>query len=547
MDPEQTFGGLVAWLDQFNAGHLALQLREQGIRNLAQARQQKPQCLDALFNQPRQLAVQQAAPRTGAAPNEPIDSRAKRGNLRVALTAAATEESRKRALEALGSDVYSSTSKKPRDSLWATWLAIAEAWKVDPYKLTPDTVSKIASSLKLGGYKSVRNYFTRARQEHVTRTGQSPSADTELAIHNAIQSCERGVGGGAVKITFAMEMLPSLRSRFYLMDLYIVGAWFMTRGIELRAAKRSHWLIDEGRKTISWHFPSSKADTKAVGVTRLHGCCCGHLPGNSQAEHPLCPYHCAVRYSKWWEEARKKFQPDAPDGYLLFEMFGTSMPQLTLQRELARILTEVGIDARSASPLTIDSASVAAEHSLRVAGAQYLARMGIDLYLIQLVGRWGSAAVARYVQDAPLVRQHLVARMATSSRALPADPQLSADLPLLILDSPAVSQPQPDTIDPIEPADDPDAPSLAQNQILALLDAPEGAQPQNQQKVIVNLTSLWYHLPTVSHESANVCWQTKCGWRYGMSKFQLKDHPPGNAKACGKCFPLTMDDTSEDE
>ena len=48
-------------------------------------------------------------------------------------------------------------------------------------------------------------------------------------------------------------------------------------------------------------------------------------------------------------------------------------------------------------------------HVLRVAGAQMLARWGLDLYLIQLIARWGSRAVERYVQEAPLHLQDQVA------------------------------------------------------------------------------------------------------------------------------------------
>ena len=42
-------------------------------------------------------------------------------------------------------------------------------------------------------------------------------------------------------------------------------------------------------------------------------------------------------------------------------------------------------------------------HSMRVAGAQYLASIGIALTLIQLLARWESAVIARYVRESPLV------------------------------------------------------------------------------------------------------------------------------------------------
>ena len=49
------------------------------------------------------------------------------------------------------------------------------------------------------------------------------------------------------------------------------------------------------------------------------------------------------------------------------------------------------------------------EHVMRVAGAQSFARRGIELFMIQSYARWGSSAILRYVQDAPLSSQARVA------------------------------------------------------------------------------------------------------------------------------------------
>ena len=57
-------------------------------------------------------------------------------------------------------------------------------------------------------------------------------------------------------------------------------------------------------------------------------------------------------------------------------------------------------------------------HALRVTGAQFLARAGLELLLIQLFARWGSAAVLRYVQQAPLNSQQGVACAAIRGLAL---------------------------------------------------------------------------------------------------------------------------------
>ena len=44
------------------------------------------------------------------------------------------------------------------------------------------------------------------------------------------------------------------------------------------------------------------------------------------------------------------------------------------------------------------------EHVCRVSGAQFLTRIGYGLESVQLIGRWGSEAIKRYIQDSPLMR-----------------------------------------------------------------------------------------------------------------------------------------------
>ena len=54
-------------------------------------------------------------------------------------------------------------------------------------------------------------------------------------------------------------------------------------------------------------------------------------------------------------------------------------------------------------PITAPSgASRFSGHSFRVTGAMFLASVGVDVWRIQLHGRWGSAAILRYVRLAPL-------------------------------------------------------------------------------------------------------------------------------------------------
>ena len=55
-----------------------------------------------------------------------------------------------------------------------------------------------------------------------------------------------------------------------------------------------------------------------------------------------------------------------------------------------------------AAGYTEKEASAITGHVLRSAGAQYMARLGVEYYKIQLFCRWGSETILRYLRDSPL-------------------------------------------------------------------------------------------------------------------------------------------------
>ena len=64
------------------------------------------------------------------------------------------------------------------------------------------------------------------------------------------------------------------------------------------------------------------------------------------------------------------------------------------------------LDLPESSP---DGLETMSGHTLRVTGAQGLSRLGLDLWAIQLFGRWGSEAVNGYVRLVPLEQAARVA------------------------------------------------------------------------------------------------------------------------------------------
>ena len=162
------------------------------------------------------------------------------------------------------------------------------------------------------------------------------------------------------------------------------------------------------------HF-REKADPTARGCHRTHACICSrkHDPdcnrtgdeallftplqqcSCSLGRHPLCAFQAALRCSV---RLRKKdlWSSKAP-----FFGDGNGPPTKTqvvwLARVFAWVLREGDLKRWPRQVL-----QRWAQHAFRVAGAQLFARADLDLHVIMLIGRWGSSAICRYVQEAAI-------------------------------------------------------------------------------------------------------------------------------------------------
>ena len=89
----------------------------------------------------------------------------KRGNIQNAILAS-YDTNRKRTHDDLTRDFYAPSCQDSRQSIWNTWCTIAKAWGLLPVPITDELVLAVGASLKNGGYRSSKNYFSRAMQEH---------------------------------------------------------------------------------------------------------------------------------------------------------------------------------------------------------------------------------------------------------------------------------------------------------------------------------------------------------------------------------------------
>ena len=199
-----------------------------------------------------------------------------------------TAEARELAKEALLADVYAASARQSITSRLATAKVLLAQWDLTPIPISADVVLALGASLKAGGYRSAALYLS-AVKVHSERQGFITSNVVERLIKDTVRSCERGQGAPKQAAALPLErlhLLPSEDSPWVEggpvgpAQAIVAGAWWLTREIELSCTRAIHVSLagdpaTAGALVATWHLPASKADARAAGVSRTHGCACG--------------------------------------------------------------------------------------------------------------------------------------------------------------------------------------------------------------------------------------------------------------------------------
>ncbi|CAK0883768.1 unnamed protein product, partial [Prorocentrum cordatum] len=337
-----------------------------------------------------------------------------------------------RALEQFDAEVLATTTANSEASRRRTLKAIFEQWGVEMIPLTRQKIRRLGASLKAGGYRSAALYLSLAKKMHVQADLDFPPALGQ-ALAEARRSCERGLGPDRKVEGIAMESLAQLLTDVTPLVAggpanprlaLLAGAWWLTREIELSAAP-AHMVTfhagTDGRLAATWLLPASKTDARALGVARTHGCCCGAgVFGNA------CPAH-ALWAQRSWLRARFPSRHSA-GGLPALDLALFPDPEGKVCEKDAVVATiRAAAEALGLPAVSADGLYLWGGHSLRVSGAQSLARAGLDIWLIQLLGRWGSDAVLGYIRAAPLAVSTTWALRASCGASPGASVSLSLD------------------------------------------------------------------------------------------------------------------------
>ena len=320
---------------------------------------------------------------------------------RGALPELSAQAARDAAWSTFVAEVYADSSRASILARLRTIEAILRQWSEVPLPPTVKKVLYIGASLKAGGYRSSAAYFSAYRQS-CRRLGYSVGPEIEAAISDAVRSCMRGIGGSvrARALPFDdLHLLPGCRDPWIAggpispRNAISTGAWWLLREIELSTLRAALVEVRESSALVVYlHLPASKVDQQAIGVSRGHRCRCVSTPT------PECPAHVVLDQLRLLQrQFPGRWTGQGPDRDLpLFPTLeGHTCTKAAMVDTLLVAARLLGVPA-----VAPDGSERISGHSLRVTGAQGLARRGVPLWSIQLLGRWGSDAFRGYLRDA---------------------------------------------------------------------------------------------------------------------------------------------------
>ena len=342
--------------------------------------------------------------RQGHRPYQPEVKAFRRGSKKRVLEILAAEGGREAILKDLLANVYSRGSESQRCGAWNTWCEFYRAWFVsdDYLPLTPHIVYCIASCFRAGGYRKFDNHMSIAVQRHI-EDGHTMTDQLRLAQKRAARAVARGQGPSSQAAVYSIYVLaeimadvPDLMAPLFAngplwpYHLMVIAAYFLLREIEVAAAQHADIMADHAKKTVVWSLPVSKTDARAHGCQREWRCIC--KPGTSRFTCPCCLLLDL-------DDAAKKRYPDAKQRGKK-KIFATSMETMTTKNNVIKSMQLV-IDR--CGEVHADHAGLhITGHSPRRAGAQRLAKLGLEVPVVQLLARLSIQVVLQYVAEAPL-------------------------------------------------------------------------------------------------------------------------------------------------
>ena len=395
----------------------------------------------------------------------------------------------------------------------------ARAGFTDIYPLSEAVLDAVAAALLAGGYRSGFAYILELKLKHIEL-----NFPVGPALGRRLQKIEDALGRGLGPKNKAPEVAPadvpwppSVDDTLVLgaTDSFIVSSAWLLREIEtadLDYSSRNVKLLDGGG--VSLALPMSKTDQRGCGAVRSLACHCSRGTFDNAPAAASCG-PCAVRRQLHRMESHFGIPFDAPEAQEmpLFPDLDGSRPSkknVILAWFLALLVSVTG-------------------HSARRSGAKHRARTGWSVWQVQFFGRWASAAVLEYIEEA-LAETTFTWSMPTSSAPsssvapfAPPPSALASELASISNGSAVgIISDQSVAASLAALSDRADA---AEEALVALrLSASSAGEPPLPEAIVdidsqvaVSAGKIHY-LPAGALEWPRPLWATLCGWRWGSSR-----------------------------
>lgn len=465
----------------------------------------------------------------------------KRANIQAALEAAAPNQ-RQRSLQLLDADILSKTTNPANDARVRTYLAVCRVWEVTAWPLNTTNVRCFGASLKAGHYRSVQVYYQAicGYQQRVLRT-EIPTM-VRQCIKDCIRSVLRGLGVSQLKDSFNGMLVGSIQPSDdaeafsfdnirHCRDMVVIGLWYMLREVEM-ANSRAGDLQLNGNE-VSLTVPLHKTDPHGKFTQRTLSCSCG------TTAHNMCAWHAAERHLMRLEAFPGRAQmnsfplfPD-PDGHIAAKQQFISSFRM--------VIAATGTPVVREGPLGVPIQRFHG-HCLRVTGAQMLSAAGVELSLIQLLGRWTSSSVLRYTQDSALVRVPQIPNQVLRPEETSNRVEVRIDA---ASSAPMTPGPVPGTPARLVTARPKAAASAERGLRAELQQLREAIAPPDETFVFRPRAKILHRASRFESTNEPNTWRTSCGWAYGTSTFLRTQCVQDGTRKCRKCFDLGDSSSSD--
>ena len=378
----------------------------------------------------------------------------------------------------------------------------------------------MVACLKASNYRSVASYLTIAKQEYCRRhlgTAALPEA-IALTIKEATRSAKRGIGPAkhTVELPFlrlseleSVDLAPVEDEPAHPLPTLILACWFLLREIEIADLQRQHVTFREegGALFVDMYLRVQKNDPEGTGCTRTHTCTC------ALTSRTLCPVHVA----KFLHEQASAQCDGQGTGPFFPSKKGGLITKQGFVKQVHKVCEYLKVPTHAPN-----GAALITGHVARATGAVFLAQSGVDLWRIQLLGRWGSEAIKLYIKDAPVKAMTDIALEAFLAKDIRTVTRVSMDQ--LSATSHGKKQMLP-TISDVELEESP-------------LNDSGPRLPKEGDRLVINLKA--EPLPKLHAKNDTLPGRTRCGWRFELSNAHTIIHTSSadEGTLCAQCFGL---------